>query len=57
VKSEDEYFPLPPQLRRFMAALQPLIEGGFACRNPGRPGLIENDRSFSATEALAILGV
>jgi 4-hydroxy-3-methylbut-2-enyl diphosphate reductase len=57
VTSEDEYFPLPPKLRMFMAALQPLIEGGFACRSPGRPGQIENDRSFSATEALAILGV
>jgi 4-hydroxy-3-methylbut-2-enyl diphosphate reductase len=57
VTSEDEYFPLPPTLRRFMTALQPLIEGGFACSNPGVAGPIENDRHFSATEALAILGV
>jgi 4-hydroxy-3-methylbut-2-enyl diphosphate reductase len=57
VTSEDEYFPLPPMLRRFMSALQPLVEGGFACRNPGDPGLVENDRDFTATEALAILGV
>jgi 4-hydroxy-3-methylbut-2-enyl diphosphate reductase len=57
VTSEDEYFPLPPALRGFMSALQPLIEGGFACQNPGAPGLVENDREFSATEALAILGV
>ncbi len=57
VTSEDEYFPLPPKLRRFMAALQPLIEGGFACQTPGVPGPIENDRDFTATEALAILGV
>jgi len=57
VTSEDEYFPLPPNLRRFMSTLQPLVEGGFACRNPGAPGPIENDRDFTATEALAILGV
>ncbi len=57
VTSEDEYFPLPPKLRRFMAALQPLVEGGFACRVPGETGQIENDRNFTATEALAILGV
>jgi 4-hydroxy-3-methylbut-2-enyl diphosphate reductase len=57
VTSEDEYFPLPPSLRRFMGALQPLVEGGFACQNPGVSGLVENDRDFTATEALAILGV
>ncbi len=57
VTSEDEYFPLPPNLRRFMAALQPLVEGGFVCRNPGAPGPIEHDKDFTATEALAILGV
>lgn len=57
VTAEDEYFPLPPQLRRFMAALQSLVEGGVACRTPGLPGPIENDREFTATEALAILGV
>ncbi len=56
VTAEDEYFPLPPNLRKFMAALQPLIEGGFACRTPGGTGPIENDRNFTATEALAILG-
>jgi 4-hydroxy-3-methylbut-2-en-1-yl diphosphate reductase len=57
VTEEDEYFPLPPQLRRFMMTLQSLVEGGFACSNPGVPGPIENDREFSATEALSLLGV
>jgi 4-hydroxy-3-methylbut-2-enyl diphosphate reductase len=57
VTSEDEYFPLPPMLRRFMNVLQPLVEGGFACRVPGSSGLVDNDRDFTATEALAILGV
>lgn len=57
VTEEDEYFPLPPQLRRFMQCLQALVEGGFACRTPGAHGPIENDRDFSATEALSLLGV
>jgi 4-hydroxy-3-methylbut-2-enyl diphosphate reductase len=57
VTEEDEYFPLPPQLRRFMGALQALVEGGFGCRTPGRPGPLDDDRQFSATEALSLLGV
>jgi 4-hydroxy-3-methylbut-2-enyl diphosphate reductase len=57
VTEEDEYFPLPPQLRRFMATLQALVEGSVACSQPGLPGPIENDRDFSATEALRLLGV
>ncbi|MGI9667937.1 MAG: 4-hydroxy-3-methylbut-2-enyl diphosphate reductase [Acidimicrobiia bacterium] len=57
VTEEDEYFPLPPQLRRFMLTLQALVEGSVACQNPGQPGPIERDREFSATEALTLLGV
>ena len=57
VTEEDEYFPLPPQLRKFMAALQALVEGGVACRTPGEPGPLDDDRRFSATEALSLLGV
>ncbi|MEZ5176108.1 MAG: 4-hydroxy-3-methylbut-2-enyl diphosphate reductase [Acidimicrobiia bacterium] len=57
VTDEDEYFPLPPQLRSLMTALQALVEGGFACRTPGRYGPGELDRELTATEALAILGV
>lgn len=57
VSEEDEYFPLPPQLRKFMQTLQALIEGGFACGSPGQDGPIELDRHLSATEALTILGV
>ena len=56
VTDEDEYFPLPPQLRRFMQTLQALVEGSVACRTPGEPGPIERDREFSATEALTLLG-
>jgi len=57
VTDEDEYFPLPPQLRRFMQTLQALVEGGFACQQPGDHGPIERDRDFTATEALSLLGV
>jgi 4-hydroxy-3-methylbut-2-enyl diphosphate reductase len=57
VTEEDEYFPLPPQLRRFMSTLQGLVEGGFACSSPGQHGPVELDRDLSATEALSILGV
>ncbi len=57
VTEEDEYFPLPPQLRKFMQTLQSLVEGGFACRTPGLEGPVELDRHTSATEALSILGV
>jgi 4-hydroxy-3-methylbut-2-enyl diphosphate reductase len=57
VTEEDEYFPLPPQLRRFMQSLQALVEGGFACRAPGEQGPVELDRHTSATDALSILGV
>lgn len=57
VTEEDEYFPLPPQLRRFMLTLQALVEGSVACSRPGQPGPFERDREFSATEALTLLGV
>jgi 4-hydroxy-3-methylbut-2-enyl diphosphate reductase len=57
VTEEDEYFPLPPQLRGFMQSLQALVEGGFACRAPGQQGPVELDRHMSATDALSILGV
>ena len=57
VTDEDEYFPLPPQLRKFMQALQALVEGSVACRTPGGNGPVDEDREFSATEALSLLGV
>ncbi len=57
VTAEDEYFPLPPQLRRLMQAIQALVEGGFASSSPAQKGPIEHDRDFSATGALSVLGV
>ncbi|MDJ0959624.1 MAG: 4-hydroxy-3-methylbut-2-enyl diphosphate reductase [Acidimicrobiia bacterium] len=57
VTSEDEYFPLPPSLRRFVQTLQALVEGAVAARKPGQPGPIESDREWGATEALELLEV
>jgi len=57
VTEEDEYFPLPPSLRRLVQTLQALVEGGVAARHPGGPGPIERDREWGATEALELLDV
>jgi 4-hydroxy-3-methylbut-2-enyl diphosphate reductase len=57
VTTEDEYFPLPPSLRRFVQTLQAAVEGGVAARSPGRPGPMEQDREWGATEALEMLEV
>jgi 4-hydroxy-3-methylbut-2-enyl diphosphate reductase len=55
VTDEEEYFPLPRQLRGFLTALQSAVEGGFTARHPGREGLLENDRQWTATEALQLI--
>ncbi len=55
VTTEDEYFPLPPSLRTLLAALQAVVEGGYTARLPGRPGLLQDDRSWGAAEALDVL--
>jgi 4-hydroxy-3-methylbut-2-enyl diphosphate reductase len=54
VTDEEEYFPLPPQLRSFVTTLQKLVEGGFAARGAGE-GLLERDRDWTATEALSLI--
>ena len=55
VTEEGEYFPPPPQLRSFLKALQGAVEAGVTARKPGEPGLLEEDRSWGATEALGML--
>ena len=54
---EDEYFPLPPSLRKFVKTLQAVVEAGFAVKDQGKPGPIELDPDYSATGALDLLGV
>ncbi len=55
VGDEAEYFPPPPQLRAMLAALQTVVEGGFAARRPGEPGPMDDDRSWTAGGALDLL--
>ena len=55
VTTEDEYFPLPPSLRSLLAALQGVVEGGYSARRPGLPGLLEQDRTWGASEALELV--
>ena len=52
---EQEYFPLPPQLRAFVTTLQQLVEAGVTAANPGESAWLENDREWTATEALRLI--
>lgn len=52
VIEESEYFPLPPELRKMLSVLGDLVTAGFG----GTPSsIIDDDRAFTATEALAAL--
>lgn len=55
VTDETEYFPLPPELRGFLAALQLAVEAGFCVKTPGRSGPVQDDRSWTATRALELI--
>ena len=55
VTKEGEYFPLPPQLRGFLTALQATVEAGFGAAKRGDRGLLEDDRNWTATEALDLI--
>ncbi|UCG39941.1 MAG: 4-hydroxy-3-methylbut-2-enyl diphosphate reductase [Acidimicrobiia bacterium] len=55
VTEEDEYFPLPPQLRHLLRALEALVRAGFGASEPEGPGLLERDTEWTATEALGEL--
>ncbi len=55
VTSEDEYFPLPRDLRGFLSAIQAAVEAGYAARRPGESGLLERDREWTAADALDLL--
>lgn len=52
---EQEYFPLPRQLRAFVATLQAMVEASVTARPPKEPGLIERDREWTATAALDLI--
>ncbi len=55
VTTEDEYFPLPRDLRGFLSAIQAAVEAGYGARNPGQAGLLEKDREWTAADALDLL--
>jgi 4-hydroxy-3-methylbut-2-enyl diphosphate reductase len=52
---EQEYFPLPPQLRAFVTTLQLLVEAGVTASKTGADSWIEKDREWTATEALDLI--
>jgi len=53
--NEEEYFPLPPQLRAFVTTLQQLVEAGVTASAPGGDSWVEHDREWTATEALRLI--
>ncbi|MFQ5523166.1 MAG: 4-hydroxy-3-methylbut-2-enyl diphosphate reductase [Acidimicrobiia bacterium] len=55
VTEEGEYFPLPPQLRAFVATLQSLVEAGVTASPPVEPSLLDRDREWTAAEALKLI--
>jgi len=52
---EEEYFPLPPQLRAFVVTLTQLVEAGVTARPSTGPSLLDRDREWTATEALELI--
>jgi 4-hydroxy-3-methylbut-2-enyl diphosphate reductase len=54
VTDEEEYFPLPRQLRSFVSTLQALVEASVTAKPAGH-GLLERDREWTATEALDLV--
>jgi 4-hydroxy-3-methylbut-2-enyl diphosphate reductase len=52
---EEEYFPLPPQLRSFVTTLQQLVEAGVTATTSGGDSWLERDREWTATEALRLI--
>lgn len=52
---EEEYFPLPPQLRSFVLTLTQLVEAGVTARPNLSPTLLDRDREWTATEALELI--
>ena len=55
VTEEAEYFPLPPQLRNFVGVLQAMVEASVTAKPSSDQGWLENDRNWTATEALELL--
>lgn len=52
---EQEYFPLPPQLRSFVLTLQSLVEAGVTATPHTGASWLDRDRDWTATEALSLI--
>ncbi len=52
---EEEYFPLPPQLRAFVTTLSQMVEAGVTARPYTGKTLLDRDREWTATEALELI--
>ena len=52
---EDEYFPLPRQLRSFLSALSAAVALGYTARPSELTGPLDRDRQLTATDALEAL--
>ncbi len=53
--TEGEYFPLPPQLRSFVTALEHAVIGGLHARPSGNRGPLARDREWTAADALEMI--
>ena len=53
--TEQEYFPLPPQLRSFVTTLQDLVEAGVTAQKRNDDSWLDRDREWTATEALSLI--
>ena len=56
VTDEEEYFPLPRQLRVFISVLGQVVEAGFTLPRSDWQSWTDFDRSWTATEALTLVG-
>ena len=55
ITEEDEYFPLPRQLRAFISVLGQVVEAGLTAPASDRRGWMDHDRSWTATDALTLI--
>ena len=56
VTDEEEYFPLPRQLRVFISVLGQVVEAGLTLPGSDWQSWTDFDRSWTATDALALIG-
>ena len=55
VTDEEEYFPLPRQLRVFISVLGQVVEAGMTLPSTDWRAWTDFDRSWTATDALSLI--